>query len=273
MNPNFDEAIIDYFITNFKHRDDDIVVPTFPKSGTTWTLQILHLLRNRGEQGNVSLNLSCPWPEAELCKTKFPDSYLRQLDQCPQRRILKTHSPVRLYNTQNPNVKYVVVLRNPKDTMVSLFYHQKSKGPTYNGDWNTFYQIFLAGGAEGGDWFDHTREWWEFAHRHPDRALLLKYEDMIRDHRGAIRKLADFAGFECDEALVDAVQQKSSFRSMKANPLADHHHVKQVGEKHLRKGEIGDWRNHFSIAQSEEFDKIFAERNKTFKPPMKFDYQ
>ena len=40
---------------NFNFRDDDIIVSTYAKSGTTWTQQIVSQLLHRGAEGvNVS---------------------------------------------------------------------------------------------------------------------------------------------------------------------------------------------------------------------------
>uniref|UniRef100_A0A7S2V2C5 Sulfotransferase domain-containing protein n=1 Tax=Fibrocapsa japonica TaxID=94617 RepID=A0A7S2V2C5_9STRA len=144
--------------------------------------------------------------------------------------------------------------------MVSLYYHSRSKPFGFYGNWNDFYKIFMAGQAECGDWFQFTSDWLTYYKQHPDTTLLLKYEDMLEDHKGAIRKLAKFSGLPCTDELLEDVAQKSSFGSMKANPLANFHQIPQKEEPHLRKGVKGDWVNHFTIAQSEEFDRIFKER-------------
>lgn len=56
------------------------------------------------------------------------------------------------------------------------------------------------------------------------------------------------------------VARKSSFDAMKANPLANCQQVPQKGLPHMRKGEVGDWRNYFTVAQSEAFDQLYNDR-------------
>ena len=46
----------------------------------------------------------------------------------------------------NHELSVIYVARNPKDTVVSLYHHAKSKPEfVYTGDFNTFCEIFLAG--------------------------------------------------------------------------------------------------------------------------------
>ena len=51
--------------------------------------------------------------------------------------------------------------------------------------------MFLAGNAENGSWFAHVNDWYRES-RKSDRVLWLTYEGMIRDHEGAVRKIAAF---------------------------------------------------------------------------------
>ena len=48
------------------------------------------------------------------------------------------------------------------------------------------------------------------------------FEDMKGDLRGSIKRVADFLAIECDEALLDAVESRSSFAYM-SSPEHMHH--------------------------------------------------
>ena len=51
-------------LKTFELYPDDIWIATYPKCGTTWTQQIVKLIRNRGEKDDVKISASVPWPEA-----------------------------------------------------------------------------------------------------------------------------------------------------------------------------------------------------------------
>ena len=44
----------------------DVVVNTYPKSGTTWVQQILKLLKNGGKEDGRDVAFEVPWLEVEL---------------------------------------------------------------------------------------------------------------------------------------------------------------------------------------------------------------
>ena len=51
-------------LKTFELYPDDVWIVTYPKCGTTWTQQIVKLIRSRGERDDVKINASIPWPEA-----------------------------------------------------------------------------------------------------------------------------------------------------------------------------------------------------------------
>ena len=61
--PGQTQEQIDLMRDSFKTRPGDVFVATFPKSGTTWTQQVLMLLKNRGEQGDIPVMRAIPWIE------------------------------------------------------------------------------------------------------------------------------------------------------------------------------------------------------------------
>jgi hypothetical protein len=79
----------------------------------------------------------------------------------------------------------------------------------YEGDWSSWYSIFLQGKCESGDWFDFTLGYWKAAAACADPSasfLFFTFEDMKRDPRAVIRRIADFVGLPYDEQLIDLVR-------------------------------------------------------------------
>ena len=63
--------------------------------------------------------------------------------------------------------KYIYVMRNPKDTAVSLYHHTRSiLAYEYEGDWDDFFERFMSGNVDFGSWFDHVLQWWEYKGKH-----------------------------------------------------------------------------------------------------------
>jgi len=128
------------------------------------------LLRN-GEIGGF-YGESVPWLEAIcsdlLSSREAPTWTLEKIVANEGRRYFKTHATVaHLPGAANPNSKppkIVYVARNPKDTVVSLYHHAKSKPEFgYTGDFNTFCTLFLSGNVENGSWFKHVLDWYKLA--------------------------------------------------------------------------------------------------------------
>jgi hypothetical protein len=92
----------------------------------------------------------------------------------------------------------------------------------------------------------------------------MKYEDMKHDHAGHVAKLASFLDIQANIELIEEVVLLSSFQSMTSNETTNFDWIPQRADvpKHFRKGDIGDWRNHFSAEQSQQMDDIFMKKMK-----------
>lgn len=168
QNPTFQPALYESLIDSFVAQDGDVFIVTYVKAGTTWTQQICHLLLRDGEAGGF-YGESIPWLEAvtsELLNPReAPTWTLEKIQNNPGPRYFKSHANVEhlpgynaVYNNVKSgsndskvkkNVKIIYVARNPKDTVVSLFHHAKSKPEFgYTGSFDKFCEIFLAGKEE-----------------------------------------------------------------------------------------------------------------------------
>jgi hypothetical protein len=78
------------------------------------------------------------------------------------------------------------------------------------------------------------------------RVLSLRYEDLKRAPEETIARLFEFARLDVDEQFVSEVADRSDFR-----------HLSTTGAgRHTRRGEIGDWQDHFSADDEALFREL-----------------
>ena len=259
-------------LKTFTLKPDDVFIVTYPKSGTTWTQQIVRLLRNGGREDGLLLDQSVPWLEIIGSRFSADMHYHADIDALASPRAFKGHLPYSLVPGGLPHTtpaKYIYVARNPKDTHVSLWYHvlsihRQAGLPTV--PWDTFCSEALhQSNLLYGSWFDHVLEWWE--HRNEKNILFLKYEDMKKEPHKTVQAIAKFIGVEDSTGeLIQEVVKKSSFSTMSRDATANKESYKGAvfshDSKFMRKGIIGDWKNHFTAEQSAMFDAVYKEKMK-----------
>ncbi len=74
-------------------RSDDLFVVTYPKSGTTWTQQIVKLIRNGGKEDDTKVVDAVPWLEAEEGLVLSSGT---KVDDMLSPRSFKSHTPYHL---------------------------------------------------------------------------------------------------------------------------------------------------------------------------------
>ena len=121
-NHHFDSTIWN----EFDFRDDDIVIATYAKSGTTWMQQIIAQLLYKGEEGLEVAEMS-PWMDLRVPpkEVKLPLVEAQQ-----HRRFVKTHLPVDAL-VFSEKAKYIYIGRDGRDVLWSLFNHHS----TANDSW------------------------------------------------------------------------------------------------------------------------------------------
>lgn len=265
QNPTFDVGRLEGLIDTFELRASDVFVCAYMRSGTSWTQQIVHLLRHGGQQAGLSYRQSVPWLEATcsnvLGPIEAPGHTPESLAGVPDttRRFFKTHAAPRdLPGSRGGGhipCKVLYVARNPKDVAVSQYHHVRDK-PAYR--WRMsfaeFLDRFLAGGVPNGSWFDHVLAWWDRFRQNPSSMLFLKYEDLLTDPAAGVRAVAEFLDIPTDEGLVRRVIQGADLQAMKTHPLT------RMGFGHFRKGLCGQWREYFTPEQNQAFDEHYRRR-------------
>jgi aryl sulfotransferase len=241
-------------------RDGDIVVSVPLKSGTTWTMNIVHQLRSGGDPDLKDVYAEVPWLELVPSPGVTQEQRLAKFAAMPRnrRRAFKTHSPPGLLPYQKPgggrkDVRYVVVARNPDEAIASI--HPFAHAHTHawfdlwklpreafcKPDFATFYDE-VARDMFPPALFGFVAAWWPL--RHAKNVLLLHFSDMKADHEGSVRKIARFLGFKPMAKQWPKILEYTSFAWMKAHE--DKFELRTVGAVPIldsgamvRKGKVG----------------------------------
>uniref|UniRef100_A0A8C6AEC9 Sulfotransferase n=1 Tax=Marmota marmota marmota TaxID=9994 RepID=A0A8C6AEC9_MARMA len=258
-------------LQSFQAWPDDVLISTYPKSGTTWLSEILEMIYQGGDLGKchrAPIYMRVPFLEF---KVPGVPSGLETLKDTPAPRLLKTHLPLGLLpqSLLDQKVKVIYVARNAKDVAVSYYnFYKMAKVHPDPGTWDSFLEKFMDGKVSYGSWYQHVQEWWELSRTHP--VLYLFYEDLKENPKREIKKILEFLGRSLSEETVDHIVQHTSFKEMKKNPMANYTTIPTEMMDHsvspfMRKGITGDWKSVFTVAQNEHFDAHYAEKMAGFK--------
>lgn len=185
-------------------------------------------------------------------------------------RLMNTHLQASLVQKaiDKGQPKVIIIVRNPKDTLVSYFHFYNTrqgfeKIPTFS----DFFDMFKEEKLVFGNWFDHVSSW--YPNEGHDNFLFIKYEDMKSDHYGSVEKVAKFLDKDLSPEQVAQIVDYTSLKSMKKNKSAKMgEDAKKVVDESksafVRKGIVGDWKNHFSTEQSQYIDQLISDRLDTF---------
>ncbi|XP_068006858.1 sulfotransferase 2B1-like [Melanerpes formicivorus] len=248
------------YATTFAFRPTDVVIATYPKSGTTWMQEILTLLFSHGDV--VPAKTIPNWERAPWLEQIYFRSALRD-SATP--RLLTTHLPARVLapSLQHSKAKVIYVARNPKDVAVSFYhFHHLAKFLPDPGSFDTFLTWFLEGTVHYGSWFDHVKGW--LGQRHLLDIFYITYEEMHQDLRGTAQRLSTFLGCPLSPETLAALEHHCSFATMKDNAMVNYTLIPPEIMDHsqgrfMRKGVVGDWRDHFSPQQNALFNQRYQE--------------
>ena len=219
-----------------------VTVSGFPKSGTVWVTQL------------VADSLRLPFPQISVLPVGCA-------------AVLHGHEP--MSPKQGPGV---YVLRDGRDAMVSLYFHLARRVP--EGDRPTLTRqqrrqfpglvnkanvrdnlpAFLEAqfakpyATHGLTWADHARRYFDVR---PDRCPMVRYEDLLADPEPTLAGvLAGMTGEEPDARQVAITVERYSFAARTGRKRGQEDRA-----DFLRKGQRGDWVNHFTPAA----EQIFAD--------------
>ncbi len=227
-----------------------LFVAGLPKSGTTWVEKMLSSFPGFGE-------LLIPEVAAhELASAsrgggggshdfELPDDMFDRFENMLV--LTKMHCHGSAHNAavlKRAGVRYVILYRDLRDVAVSNYFY------VCNTPWHPEYPFYKGKSVQDGllvfarrtldAYMDWVRSW--HANRDPEASLVLRYEEMLSDDIGQLRKMAALFELPADDAQLQAIAHKNSFKAMSGG----RDRGQESDSSFQRKGQAGDWKNHFT---------------------------
>ncbi|KAI3943400.1 hypothetical protein MKW92_030278 [Papaver armeniacum] len=273
------------FQNDFEAVDSDILLSTLPKSGTIWLKSMAFAIVNRAR---------CPVSSAQHpLLTSNPHHLVHNIEyyqsfgtynslsdfvstqySADTSRLLATHMPYHSLpeslKSRASSSKIVYLCRNPKDNFISLWNYLNKRGPNITNPFpiEKAFELFCNGISLFGPVWDNVLGYWKASLENPEKVLFLKYEDLKKEPRSHLKKLAEFLGFpfsveEEKGEVIENILKLSSFEFMKSLSVNKEGSVNGLGFENkifFRKGEVGDWKNQLTSSMVERIDRLFEEK-------------
>ncbi|KAM3269297.1 cytosolic sulfotransferase 12-like [Capsicum chacoense] len=260
----------------FQAHDSDIILVTTPKSGTTWLKALLFALVNRMKysifEQNHPLLAKNPHDLVPFLELKlYVDGGAPNFSSFTSPRLLSTHLPYASLpkSVQDSRTKLIYLCRNPRDTFISMwhFTNNLKLDHTNTNSIEEMFDFFCKGVSLYGPFWNHVLDYWTKSIEKPDKVIFLMYEKMKEQPKIQLKRLAEFleCPFSIEEenyGVVNEIQRMCSFENLSKLEVNTNGKLSS-GEKNkafFRKGEVGDWKNYFTIEMSEKLNYIIEQK-------------
>ena len=256
---------------SIQNREPTIFHITHPKAGSQWVMQVLHEC--------VPDRFVKPLPKVAHFKKSgllpgmfYPTIYLNRQEFntviAPWREggdlAVWSLSNLRnysrnwlLFSLQCQPYKTFVVIRDLRDTLVSLYFSLKYSHPVLHDKISDQRANLMEMTDEEGlsyllkkrlSKYHQIQTSWK-----GEKTLLVKYEDLIVDEAIGFQKIINHCEIQVSPEHLQNVLERNNFQARSGRPKG----VEDISSHH-RKGIAGDWANHFTDQLKKEFKVLFG---------------
>ena len=267
-NHHFDSTIWN----DFNFREDDIIIATYAKAGTTWMQQIIAQLLYDGDPSLEVAEMST-WMDLRVPPKEVK---LPLVEAQTHRRFLKTHLPVDALRF-SPKAKYLYIGRDGRDVVWSMYNHHVNANQTWYDalnetpgrvgpaiekpplDVRQYWHDWVArDGHPFWPFWENVRSWCNI--RNLPNVMLIHFTDLKKDMSGEIRRIANFLDIPIHEQNWQAILEHCSFEWMKKNASRS---VPMGGafwdagaEVFINKGVNGRWTDALTVDESAQYERL-----------------
>ncbi|XP_017241245.1 cytosolic sulfotransferase 5-like [Daucus carota subsp. sativus] len=271
FTPHILEGVLQ-FLKNFKPLPTDVILASFPKTGTTWLKSLVFAIINRASKHSlICTNPHDLIPTLELQVYSSNPTAAHTLTSCDANtRIFATHVPYQLLAEtaiHSSQCRIVYVTRNPKDTLISLWHYMGTSKGSLKKPWKIEEAVdkFCDGVLPDGPYYDHVLRFRKEGLERPQKVFFVSYEDLKDDTKEQVKKLAEFLGrpFEKEEE-AEEIANICDFRAMKQHEVNKSSDSPEWLEfpysSYFRQGEVGDHKNYLDSEMIQRIDDMTKDK-------------
>lgn len=189
----------------YEEQKADVILISYPKCGRTWLRLIL----------GKALQLHFQLPENELINLWGLAALHPAIPKISVTHDDEPHykSPETLQRDKKKyqDKKIILLVRDPRDALVSLYFHFKYRKKIYSGSM----EEFLKGSEGGADTFVEFYNTWYQSRNIPRAFLIVRYESLHVTPHSEIRSIFDLLGIDISDRHIAEAIDYASFKNMR----------------------------------------------------------
>jgi sulfotransferase family protein len=223
-------------------RREDVILSSFPRSGSTWVRFLLANLidlveSNSGPIDFPLLNKTMPALGTNNLLEAWPHSAIP--------RVVKTHKPYLPFFGRNRSIG---IIRDPRDVMVSYYHYQKDRKGR---DIGAFAEFIRNPHFGLESWLKHYTSW------HNHWTLAVRYEDLKEDPFREFNRILAVLGVSYPEDLVHETTSRTTLQSTRNAEKSSLSSAKPEA-RFARSGQIRQWPTYFDRQDLIYYDQLMT---------------
>ena len=239
--------------------DVDAFLVSYPKSGRTWLRYLLSLYMARVYKLGFEPDLRSTFhilPNYDLDQERgLPSTEQYRDDDMPLVAVSHRNYDADLFG----RTPVIMLLRDPRDVLVSSYFHQTRHKHRFEGDIAEFLECDEYGAASIAEYHN---DWAAGLAGRP--SLIISYEDMSDDAHTVVRRVLEFLSIPVDEALLDEAVRKAQFDKMrkkeKQTGIPGHQYDREDADaSRVRRGKVAGYTDYLGPQEDERVQAIFSQ--------------
>ena len=192
---------------------------------------------------------------------KFKERYRSKLNKHRNKKLVGDKTTEYIFHLDMidsfyPQAKKICIIRDPKDRIVSFYFHQVRKGRINEGK---IYDGFIKEYCS-----DRIIKEYESMLSYNNPIHCLTYENLSKNTQDEVTRLLRYLEASTDGNIIECMIKEASIDNLRGKDmLCKESKGKKEGDEvtgsHYRKGIVGDWQNHLSNDQQLLIDDLLGE--------------